>query len=127
MIKILLVDDEKGITDLLKTFFQERGFYVETADSGEQALEAIEKNKPNIMFLDIKMKNMDGLQTLEKVKKIDKNIKVIMLTVIEDKEIMEKAKNLGADEYITKPFRTEYLEEVFMKKLQGLLNEKKEK
>ncbi len=127
MIKILLVDDEKGITDLLKTFFQERGFYVETADSGEQALEAIEKNKPNIMFLDIKMKNMDGLQTLEKVKNIDKNIKVIMLTVIEDKEIMEKAKNLGADEYITKPFRTEYLEEVFMKKLQGLLNEKKEK
>ena len=119
--KILLVDDEKGITDSLKSFFQNRGFYVTTAESGEEALGAIEKDKPNIVFLDIKMKGMDGLQTLEAIKKADSAIKVIMLTVLEDKEIVEKAKRLGADEYITKPFKTEHLEEVLIRKVQGLI------
>lgn len=124
MVKLLLVDDEKGITDPLREFFQDRGFHVNTADSGEAALEAIRKDKPNIIFLDIRMKGMDGLATLEEIKRIDKNIKVIMLTVIEDKEVIDKAKKLGAEEYITKPFRTEYLEEVLIKKVQGLVNEK---
>lgn len=124
MIKLLLVDDEKGITETLKKFFEERGFHVNTADSGEEALETIKKEKPNIIFLDIRMRGMDGLATLEHIKKIDKNIKVIMLTVIEDKEIIDKAKKLGAEEYITKPFRTEYLEEVLIKKVQSLINEK---
>ena len=72
MVKLLLVDDEKGITDPLREFFQDRGFHVNTADSGEAALEAIRKDKPNIIFLDIRMKGMDGLATLEEIKRIDK-------------------------------------------------------
>lgn len=125
MIKLLLVDDEKGITESLKKFFEDRGFYVQTADSGEEALEIVEKERPSIIFLDIRMKGMDGLQALERIKKIDKRIKVIMLTVLEDAEIKEKARSLGADEYVTKPFSTQYLEEILIKKVQGLLDEKK--
>lgn len=120
MIKLLVVDDEKGITDALKSFFQMRGFSVLTACSGEDALEVVEKDKPDIVFLDIRMKGMDGLQVLERIKKKDDKIKVIMLTIHEEKEIIDKAKRLGADEYIIKPFRVEYLNEVVIKKVQEL-------
>ena len=124
MMKLLIVDDEKGITDSLKDFFIHRGFGVETANSGEEALEAVKTNKPDIIFLDIRMRGISGLDVLEKIKKIDKSIKVIMLTIHEEKEIVNKAKELGADEYIIKPFRVDYLEEVVIKKVQELLKEK---
>ena len=121
MIKLLLVDDEKGITDSLESFFQNRGFTVYTADGGEKALEIVKKDKPDIVFLDIRMRGLNGLEVLERIKKIDSKIKVIMLTIHEEKEIMDKAKELGADEYITKPFRVDYLEEVVVKKVQELM------
>jgi len=124
MIKLLIVDDEKGITDSLKEFFQHRGFSVRAANSGEEALEAVKNERPDIVFLDIRMKGISGLDTLEKIKGMDSGIKVIMLTIHEEKEIVAKAKELGADEYITKPFRVDYLEEVVIKKVQELLKEK---
>ena len=124
MVKLLLVDDEKGITDSLKSFFETRGFKVYTANSGEKALEIVNKNKPDIVFLDIRMRGMNGMDALEKIKKIDKNIKVIMLTIHEEQEIIDKAKALGADEYITKPFRVDYLDEVVIKKVQELMKGK---
>ena len=124
MIKLLIVDDQKGITDALNSFFEHRGFSVKTAGSGEEALEAIKKDKPGIVFLDITMKGMSGLEVLAKTKVIDRSIKVIMLTVHNEKEIVDRAKELGADEYITKPFRIDYLDEVVIKKVQELLKEK---
>jgi len=124
MIKLLLVDDEKGITDSLKSFFQDRGFAVDTANSGEAAIEKVKKGKPEIVFLDIRMRGMSGLDVLGQIKKIDTKIKVIMLTMLEGGEIVEKAKELGADEYITKPFRIDYLESVVIKKVQELIKEK---
>jgi two-component system response regulator (stage 0 sporulation protein F) len=124
MIKLLIVDDEKGITDSLKDFFTHRGFSAETANSGEEALELVKADKPDIIFLDIRMRGISGLDVLEKVKKMNKNIKVIMLTIHEEKEMADKARELGADEYITKPFRVDYLEEVVIKKVQELLKER---
>lgn len=121
MIKLLLVDDEKGITDSLESFFQNRGFTVYSADGGEKALEIVKKDKPDIVFLDIRMRGMNGLEVLERVKKIDNKIKVIMLTIHEEQEMMNRAKELGADEYITKPFRVDYLEGVVVKKVQELM------
>ena len=125
MIKILLVDDEKGITDALQGFFKQRGFATKSANSGEEALKEVKTDKPDIVFLDIRMKGISGLDTLEKIKKIDNGIKVIMLTIHEEKEIIEKANALGADEYITKPFRIGYLEEVVVKKIQEVMKDKK--
>ena len=124
MIKLLMVDDEKGITEALRDFFQHRGFAVRAVNSGEDALSAIKADKPDIVFLDIRMKGISGLETLDKIKRMDKSIKVIMLTVHEEKDIVERAKELGADEYVTKPFRIDYLEEVVIKKVQDLLKEK---
>ena len=70
------------------------------------------------------MKGISGLDTLERIKKINIGIKVIMLTIHEEKEIVARARELGADEYVTKPFRVDYLEEVVIKKVQELLKEK---
>jgi len=124
VIKLLIVDDEKGITDALKDFFQHRGFSVRSANSGEEAMELMTAARPDIVFLDIRMKGMSGLECLANIKKTDKTIKVIMLTIHEEKEIVDRAKELGADEYITKPFRVDYLEEIVIKKVQELLKEK---
>ena len=124
--KILIVDDEKGITDSLKDFFQHRGFSVRAANSGEEAVEAVKTDRPDIVFLDIRMKAMSGLEALKKIKDMDKKIKVIMLTIHEEKEIVDRAKELGADEYITKPFRVDYLDEVVIKKVQELMKERKD-
>ncbi len=124
MIKLLIVDDEKGITDSLKDFFVHRGFSVKAVNSGEDALTVVKDDRPDIIFLDIRMRGISGLDVLEKVKKIDKSIKVIMLTIHEEKEVINKAKELGADEYIIKPFRVDYLEEVVIKKVQELLKER---
>lgn len=124
MIKLLTVDDEKGITDILSNFFRQRKFHVMAANSGQEALDIVNKDKPDIIFLDISMKGISGLEVLEKVKAIDKTIKVIMLTVHGEKETVDKAKALGADEYIIKPFRVNYLQEVVIKKIQELLKEK---
>ncbi|MFH1996858.1 MAG: response regulator [Candidatus Omnitrophota bacterium] len=125
MIKLLTVDDEKGITDLLYNFFHNRGFHVIVANSGEEALKVVNSERPDIIFLDISMVGMSGLEVLERVKRIDNAIKVIMLTVHGEKGMITKAKELGADEYIVKPFKISYLEEVVIKKIQELTKEHK--
>ena len=124
MIKLLAVDDEKGITDLLCKFFGGIGFYITSANTGEEALKAIQSDKPDIVFLDITLGAVSGIDILEKIKRIDKSIRVIMLTVNGKKEIMDKAKELGADEYIRKPFSMDDLERVVVKKIHELMNEK---
>jgi len=125
MIKILTVDDETGITNLLYEFFHGRGFYVKVANSGQEALKIVNSDRPDIVFLDIGMKGLTGIDVLERIKRIDKTIKVIMLTVHGEKEMIAKAKELGADEYIIKPFLVSYLEEVVIKKIQELMKERK--
>jgi two-component system response regulator (stage 0 sporulation protein F) len=112
------------MTDLLYNFFHNRGFYVSVAHSGEEALKIVNSDRPDIIFLDISMKGMSGIEVLERVKRIDKTIKVIMVTVHSEKEMVAKAKELGADEYVTKPFAVSYLEEVVIKKIQELMKEK---
>jgi CheY-like chemotaxis protein len=124
MIKILVVDDEPGICDMLKKTFSPIGFKVFTATSGPQALQLAKKEKPKIIFLDIRMPGMSGLEVLEKIKEMDKQARVNIVTVIADEETKDKARRLGADEFITKPFVSEYLEEVMMRQVNGLLRQK---
>jgi DNA-binding response OmpR family regulator len=110
MTRLLVVDDEPEICEFLKTFFEERDFKVQVANSGEAALERLEKFKPHVVLLDIKMGLVDGLAVLRKVKEKDPRTKVIMVTAIETKDKIEEAMRLGADNYITKPLSLEYLE-----------------
>jgi len=119
MQKILVVDDERDICDFVKTFFQDRGFEVLTALNGEEALTVARREKPEIVLLDIKMQGMDGIATLKHLKSIDKNIKVIMVTALEDRDKMEEARRLGACEYITKPLVLDHLEQTVERTLKG--------
>jgi len=115
MPKLLIVDDEQDVTEFGKNFFRKRKFDVTTASNGPEALEIIQSDKPDIMLLDIKMEGMDGLEVLEKVMQISGDIRVIMVTGIEDKEAMDRAKELGAKGYIHKPLILEELEQVVLK------------
>lgn len=117
MKKILAVDDEQDICDFVKSFFQERGYAVLTASSGEEALKMIKEDKPDLVLLDIKMKGMDGIAALKHIKDIDKDIKVVMVTALEDQERMDEACRLGACEYITKPLVLDNLESAIAKNL----------
>ena len=103
MSKILVVDDERDVCNFVKNFFEERGFEVLTALDGKQALTIAENENPLIVLLDIRMPEMDGIETLRCIKKKRPKDKVIMVTCVEDLDKMDEAKRLGAEAYITKP------------------------
>ncbi len=110
MPKLLVVDDEHDICDFVRNFFNERGYTVQTAGSGDEALSIVKENRPDLILLDIKMKGMDGIAVLKHIKTFDKNIKVIMVSALEDQEKMDEACRLGACNYITKPLALDNLE-----------------
>ena len=117
MKKILVVDDEHDICDFVQNFFQERGYAVLTASSGEDALKMIKSDRPDLVLLDIKMKGMDGIAALKHIRDFDKKIKVVMVTALEEQERMDEACKLGACEYITKPLVLDNLEHAVEKNL----------
>ena len=117
MKKLLVVDDEHDICDFVQSFFQERGYTVQTAYSGEDALTMIKSDKPDLVLLDLKMKGMDGIAALKHIRDIDKTIKVVMVTALEEQERMAEACRLGACEYSTKPLVLDHLEQAVEKNL----------
>ncbi|MCX5668099.1 MAG: response regulator [Candidatus Omnitrophica bacterium] len=119
MHKLLVVDDENDICDFVKTFFKDRGFHVFTALNGEEALSIAKRERPDLVLLDIKMKGMDGLAALKHIRELDRSIKIIMVTALEDQDKMREAYKLGACDYITKPLILDYLEETVLKNLKG--------
>ena len=122
MIKLLTIDDELDICEFIKDFFTLRGYSVSVALSGKEAIEAVKREKPKIVFLDIVMPDLSGLEILRQIKALAPDIKVIMVSVADDSQTREKAKNSGADEFIKKPFSKRYLEEVVIRKIIELTN-----
>ncbi len=117
MKKLLIVDDERDICNFVQSFFQERGYAVLTALNGEDALNIVKNEKPDLVLLDIKMKGMDGIAALKHIKDVDKRVKVIMVTALEEQDKMDEACRLGACEYITKPLALDHLEHTVEKNL----------
>ena len=118
--KILTVDDQMGIDSFFYEFFSVRNYEVFNAESGKEAIRIVKKHKPQIVLLDIKMRGLDGIETLKEMKTIDKDIVVIMVTGEKDDDVMKKAQEAGADDYITKPLSLEYLEKVVLLKFVNL-------
>ena len=123
MLKILVVDDEPEIAEILKNFFERKNYTVFTANDGEAALEVIKEQRPHLVFLDIRMPKMDGMTVLRNIRLIDTSMKVIMVTAIEDDKTIAEAKSLGAIDYIRKPFKLEYLEKDVIEKVNAKLFE----
>jgi DNA-binding NtrC family response regulator len=119
-ISILIIDDEielcQSLSDMLKE--EKEGYRVSVVNSGKEGLIKIKEEIPDLVLLDIKMPEMDGIETLEKIKAIDKNILVIMLTAYQTVETAVKAMKLGAYDYISKPFNYEELKIIIKRALQ---------
>ena len=119
--RLLVVDNEMDVCNFVKSFFDLRGFDVMTAFNGDEAMKVLDSVKPDIVILDVMMRREDeGLEFLPKIKKKAPGAKVIMITGVDDKDIIEQAKKLGADDYITKPLVLEYLESTVMGKVSNL-------
>jgi two-component system response regulator AtoC len=108
---ILLVDDEPSVLRYTKTVLEIDNYRVETANSGEEALQRINRGPaPNLVILDLLMPGMDGLQTLENFKKIRPEQKVVMMSCVSDTGKVVQAIKLGASDYVTKPFQLPQLQ-----------------
>ena len=103
MYNILVVDDDKEIVKAIEIYLGKENYKIIKAYDGEQALEEIKKNEIQLVILDIMMPNKDGLETLEEIRK-DKNIPVIMLSAKSEDIDKINGLNVGADDYVTKPF-----------------------
>ncbi len=102
---ILIVDDEKAILELLKATLQNEGYRILSTTNGTDALQIVLKEKPDIMILDIMMPGIDGFEVLQRIRKYS-DMPIIMLSARYEMEDKVKSLNLGADDYITKPFNT---------------------
>ncbi|MBT8340185.1 MAG: response regulator [Desulfatitalea sp.] len=114
-IKVLLVDDEEEFVKTLSERIKTREMGSEVAFNGKEALSKLEEKLPDVMILDFKMPDIDGLQILEKVKKAYPGVQVVMLTAHGTAEIESKARELGAFDYLQKPVNIETLTKVIEK------------
>ncbi|MFH2137501.1 MAG: response regulator [Candidatus Omnitrophota bacterium] len=112
--KILIADDETGVTDFLGYFLQQKGHVVDVAGNGKKALELLKKDKYSIIFLDYNMPEVTGLEVIQFIRENHMDIVVVMITGYPFvKEFL--AKSVGADEYIHKPYDLGLIESILDK------------
>jgi two-component system response regulator AtoC len=112
-VNILLVDDEPGMLRYIRTLLEVDDYEVETASTGEEALQRVEKGlRPDLVLLDLLMPGIDGLQTLEQLRQLVPGMKVVMLSCVADTRKVVQAIRLGAHDYLTKPFQKAELDTV---------------
>ena len=106
--RILLVDDDPNISHLVRLYLEKEGFAVTEAARGDTALESFRKETPALVLLDVMLPGLDGLQVLKEIRKTSK-VPVIMLTAKDETFDKVLGLELGADDYVTKPFETKEL------------------
>jgi len=119
MPKLLIVDDEIDIREFARNFFKKRGVDVFTASGGGEAFEIAAQERPDLILLDVRMEEMTGVEFLRKMREQGDDTRVIMVSGIEDEEIVEEAKGLGILGFIHKPLILGELQKVVMKELEG--------
>lgn len=125
-IRILVVDDEQAVRQLLKQFFEELGYIVHTAADGESALEEFADFSPHFVFLDVIMPDINGIDVLCRMKELDRQAQIVMISGMHDLTMAKEAINAGAADYITKPIEFRFLQNYIrteVKKLFGTSNE----
>ncbi len=112
MSKVLIIDDDKGMCQLLSDIIISEGFKAFDAQDGIMALKEVRTHTPDVVLLDIKLPGMDGMKVLEEIKSIDESLVVIMLTGYGDIKDAVKTIKMGAFDYITKPFENDDIVEI---------------
>jgi two-component system chemotaxis response regulator CheY len=104
--KILVVDDASFMRTVLKDIIKSNGLATEILEAGDgvEGVKAYQTSKPNLVTMDVNMPRADGIQALRAIMKIDPTAKVVMVTSVEQKQIVQDAMKLGARDYIVKPF-----------------------
>jgi DNA-binding NtrC family response regulator len=121
--KILLIEDEAVVRESVRDWLVDDGYDVECAETGEEALERIEKEDFGVLVLDLRLPGVDGLQVFEQAKKLKPKTKGIMITAYPSIETRDKARRLGLIDYLPKPFKVEELEETIKEALQEVVDE----
>ena len=106
--KILVVDDEKKIVEVIKSYLEHSGYEVYTAYAGEQALQLFERVEPSLIILDLMLPDISGEDICRKIRR-ESRVPIIMLTAKVEEEDILKGLDIGADDYITKPFSPKQL------------------
>lgn len=106
--KILIVEDEESLLKLESILLTSKGYHVQGAADGRTALEAVKTMKPDLVLLDIMLPEIDGFEVCRRIKEDEttRHIPVIMLTAKKSREDMARGEQVGADWYITKPFKS---------------------
>lgn len=122
--RLLVVEDERKIRNLIRDYFEIKGYEVLEAEHGREALEIAEKERLDIVFLDVMMPGMDGMMVCQELRK-EKDMPIIFITALYDEESKLKGYSSGADDYVTKPFSLEVLwakTEALLKRYKGNVN-----
>lgn len=119
--RIVVVDDDPDILEVIKRFLVRRKFEVHTALSGEAALPLIRAVRPHLVLLDLWLPGPDGVETLKEIRRFDSSVGVIMMTGYEDEEKGHQCLDLGASDYIRKPIDFKYLETTVLQKIQSMI------
>ena len=101
---MLIVEDEPDLRECLTDFFIGRGFSVDKAFSGEEALQSLEAQAADVILLDILLPGMSGMEVLRRAKALHPKARFIMVTAVDQADVRARAERLGAAAYITKPF-----------------------
>ncbi len=107
--RILIVDDDREIVDLLREFLERNGYAVDSAANGREGLSRIVAARPDLVLLDIRRPDMDGMRALQLAQAIDPTLAVIMVTGNADIELARETLRAGAVDYVAKPLDLEYL------------------
>ncbi|MDN2483568.1 response regulator transcription factor [Vibrio agarivorans] len=110
MKKVLLIEDNREIANMLFDYFEYVGMELDYADNGELGYKLSSENSFDIILLDLMLPRMDGLTVCEKLREQGNNTPILMLTALDSREDMLKGFNYGADDYLTKPFDLDILE-----------------
>lgn len=119
--RILIVDDEEDICNTLSDFLKECGYEVLQATSGTEAIRLVKAARPHLILLDIRMPEMDGLEILRRVRAVDQEVGVIMITAFTDITIAQESLKSGASDFVTKPIDLDYLETSIRVKIGAML------
>jgi two-component system response regulator (stage 0 sporulation protein F) len=109
--RLLVVDDEESVVEVLSEYFGGQGYTVATASSGEEALRTLPEHRPAVVLLDVRMPGLDGVEVLRRIRAMDESVAVIMVTANEDVELARETLKLGAFDYVAKPFDFSYLDQ----------------